>query len=139
LCRKFRLCVAGLTYGSAYPTYDLDLACEDNPEILPGLASALDELGVHFDPQPLPLGVVLSFETEFGCLDVVRRVPGIKDYEQLRRDAKAKLIAGSAVPVASLGHLIAMKRASGQRKDQLMVLEYVELADEIRRQEEEDA
>jgi hypothetical protein len=31
-----------------------------------------------------------------------------------------------------------MKRAANRTKDQLMVLEYVELADEIRRQESED-
>jgi hypothetical protein len=38
--------------------------------------------------------------------------------------------------VASLDDLIAMKRAANRVKDQLMVLEYVELADEIRRREE---
>lgn len=37
--------------------------------------------------------------------------------------------------VASLNHLIAMKHAANRPKDQLMVMEYVELADEIRRHE----
>jgi hypothetical protein len=48
-----------------------------------------------------------------------------------------RLIAEVPVRVASLNHSIAMKRASNQRKDQLMLMEYVELADELRRREQE--
>jgi hypothetical protein len=40
--------------------------------------------------------------------------------------------------VASLDDLIAMKRAANRVKDQLMVPEYVEPAEEIRRREEDD-
>jgi hypothetical protein len=129
--------IAGLTHGSAYPTYDLDLACEDRRENLTRLASALGELGVHLDLDALPESLTLSFRTDFGSLDVVRRVPGVEGYEQLRRDATLETIAGLEVPVASLNHLIAMKRASGQRKDLLMAMEYIELAGEIHRREAE--
>jgi len=62
-------------------------------------------------------------------------MPGVRGYEELRRDARQQLIAGVPVYIASLNRLIAMKRASKQRKDQLMVMEYVELAEEIRRRE----
>jgi hypothetical protein len=55
----------------------------------------------------------------------------------LRAAAETEEIAGAMVRVASLDHLIAMKRAANRRKDRLMVLEYVELADEIRRRENE--
>lgn len=130
--------IAGLVHGSAYPTYDLDLACKDDSENLECLTSALAQLGIRLAPGVLPEGPVLAFETEFGSLDIVRDVPGIESYEQLRRDAAIKCLADFRVSVASLDHLIAMKRASTQRKDQLMLMEYVELANEIRRREKED-
>jgi hypothetical protein len=56
----------------------------------------------------------------------------------LRRGSEIKRIAGVDVRVASLDHLICMKRAANRVKDQLMVVEYVELADEIRKREAEE-
>ena len=79
---------------------------------------------------------VFSFDTKFGTLDLLRRIPGVESYEQLRRESSRELLADATVRVASLNHLIAMKRAANRVKDQLMVLEYVELADEIRRRGE---
>jgi transcriptional regulator with XRE-family HTH domain len=128
--------IAGLVHGSAYPTYDLDLAYSGSSG---GLLAALDAAGVQRDTRPPSSGNdVLSFETEFGALDIIRRVPGVATFEQLRRDSSRELIAGVSVQVASLNHLIGMKRATGRRKDQLMVMEYIELADEIRHREGED-
>jgi hypothetical protein len=43
-------------------------------------------------------------------------------------------MSAAAIPVASLDHMIAMKEATGRRKDELMATEYRELADEQRRQ-----
>lgn len=127
--------IAGLAHGSAYPTFDLDVAYAGRLENLNRLASALGEIGVQIDSQVLGDQDVHCFDTDFGTLDILRRVPGVESYEQLRRDSTRKLLAGVPVMVASLNHLIAMKRASGRRKDQLMAMEYVELADEIRRRE----
>jgi hypothetical protein len=62
----------------------------------------------------------------------------VESYEQLWRDSRLERIAGVDVRIASLDHLIAMKRAANRVKDRLMVLEYVDLADEIRRQEEDE-
>ncbi len=129
--------IGGLAYGSAYPTYDLDVAYLNEPENLRRLATALEKLGLHFTVSDLAEKTVQSFNTEFGTLDLVGEIPGIRSYEELRQGAHRELIAGVLVRVASLDHLIAMKRVSNQRKDQLMVMEYVELADERRREEEE--
>jgi transcriptional regulator with XRE-family HTH domain len=130
--------IAGLAHGSAYPTFDLDLAWSWTSENLTRLRQALDDLGVRSGFEVGTEIPVFSFDTAFGRLDVVCRVPGIRSYEELRRDATLEVIADFRVPVASLDHLIAMKRASTQRKDGLMVLEYVDLADEIRRREAEN-
>jgi hypothetical protein len=71
----------------------------------------------------------LSFETPYGNLDLLGEIPGIPGYQELRRDSRRQSIAGIPVRVAALNHLIAMKRASPQRKDQLMAMEYIELAE----------
>lgn len=96
----------------------------------------MDEIGVGDGPNP-SAGPNFSLQTEFGNLDLLGEVPGVASYEELCRDSSSQLIAGISVRVASLNHLIAMKRTANQRKDQLMVMEYVELADEIRRREED--
>jgi hypothetical protein len=138
--------VAGLAQGSAYPTYDLDVAFARDPANLRRLAAMLEEIGVTLRgaPEDLPLrvdsetlanGASFTFETPYGSFDILGDVAGIKSYEALRKDAKVEKIAGVHVHVASLDDLIAMKRAANRVKDQLMVLEYVELAEEIRRRE----
>jgi hypothetical protein len=130
--------IAGLAHGSAYPTYDLDLAYAVTTENLGRLSSALGELDIQADSRSLADQSVSSFGTEYGTLDLVSRIPGVGAYEELRRDSDSEVIAGVSVQVASLNHLIAMKRAANRVKDQLMVLEYVELADEIRKREAEE-
>ena len=44
-------------------------------------------------------------------------------------------IEGVEVPIASIDHLIAMKRAANRTKDKLMLEEYIVIADEQRRLE----
>jgi hypothetical protein len=121
--------VAGLVYGSAYPTYDLDVAYAKESENVRRLISALDDLDISLDARLLDEADVFSFDTSFGALDVLGKIAGVGRYEELRRDAHREPIAGLLVQVASLNHLISMKRASNKRKDQLMAMEYVELAD----------
>lgn len=142
--------LAGLAHGSSYPTYDLDIAYSREQPNLRRLAAALTEIGVtlrgappdlpfQLDAQTLANGANFTFDTEFGSFDVLGDIAGIKNYEELRRGASIERIAGVEVRVASLDHLITMKRAANRTKDQLMVLEYVELADEQRRRAKEDA
>jgi hypothetical protein len=140
--------VAGLAQGSTYPTYDLDIAYARDSGNVQRLTAALAEIGVklrgapddlpfQLDSRTLANGANFTFETEFGNFDVLGDIAGIKSYEELRRNAKFERIGGVDVRIASLDDLIAMKRAANRTKDQLMVLEYVELADEIRKREAE--
>jgi len=140
--------IAGLAQGSSYPTYDLDVAYSREPANLQRLADALVELKVTLRgaPADLPLqldartlsnGANFTFDTKFGSFNVLGDVAGIRSYEELRSHSQLKRIAEVDVRVASLSHLISMKRAANRPKDQLMVMEYVELADELKRSESE--
>jgi hypothetical protein len=141
--------VAGLAHGSAYPTYDFDIAYSRDEANLRRLATALADIGVRLrgappdlpfqaDARTLANGANFTFDTEFGSFDILGDVAGVKSYESLRRKSKLKRLAGVEVRVASLDDLIAMKRAANRVKDRLMVLEYVELTDLHRRKEEGD-
>jgi transcriptional regulator with XRE-family HTH domain len=129
--------IAGLAHGSAYPTYDLDVAYAGGSENLNSVVAAIEEIGFQISSEDLVAQDALSLDTRFGTLDVIRRVPGVETYEQLQRDSSSELLGGVVVDVASLNHLIAMKHAAGRRKDRLMVMEYVDLANEIQRQKGE--
>jgi len=141
--------LAGLAQGSSYPTFDLDVAYSRDKGNLRRMATALDEIGVtlrgaaadlplQIDDQTLGNGSNFTFATAHGSFDILGEIDGVKSYEGLRTNAKRERISGVDVLVASLDDLIAMKRAANRVKDQLMVVEYVELAEEIRRQQAED-
>jgi hypothetical protein len=141
--------MAGLVHGSAYPTFDLDVAYARDEANLNRLAAALRELGVtlrggppelpfQIDARTLANGANFTFESELGGFDILGDVAGIRDYEGLRAAARTDVIEDVTVRVASLDHLIAMKRAANRTKDKLMVEEYLVIADEQRRLAEED-
>jgi hypothetical protein len=140
--------LAGLAHGSSYPTYDLDIAYSRDPQNLRRLVDALREIGVTLRGAPADLpfqlevetlanGANFTFDTAYGSFDILGDVAGMKSYDELRRDSELEDVFGMQVRIASLDHLIAMKRAANRAKDQLMVMEYVELADEIRKREAE--
>ena len=140
--------LAGLAHGSSYPTYDLDIAYSRDPQNLRRLVDALREIGVtlrgasadlpfQLEVETLTNGANFTFDTAYGSFDILGDVAGMKSYDELRRDSELEDVFGMQVRIASLDHLIAMKRAANRAKDQLMVMEYVELADEIRKREAE--
>ncbi len=137
--------MAGIALGSSYPTYDLDVAYARDEANLERLARALEELRVSLrvkgeaadlpflpEPRSLANGANFTFMTEFGMFDVLGDLAGVRSYEDLRHDATIETVEGHRIRVASISHLIAMKRAANRPKDKLMLLEYIVLADERR-------
>lgn len=141
--------VAGLAHGSAYPTYDLDVAYARDEGNLRRLAAALGELEVSLRGAPADLsfqidvaalraGANFTFDSPFGMFDILGDVAGVHGYEELRAEAGTEEIMGFSVRVASIDHLIAMKTRANRPKDRLMVEEYIVIADLVRREEEQD-
>ena len=136
--------MAGMAQGSAFPTFDVDIAYARDRANLERLADALRELtaplrgaptGLPFvlDAKTLENGSHFTFQTPYGSLDILSDPEGAPRYEALKRAAVPAEVEGERVLVASLDHLIAMKEAAGRTKDKLMALEYRKLADLIRR------
>jgi len=132
--------LAGTAHGSAYPTYDVDVAYERSSENLRRLAAALAELdatlrgappGLPFrlDAETLRAGLNFTFETRFGSLDILGEPAGAPRYEELRTAGVSGELWGVTIRVASLDHLIAMKEAAGRTKDKLMASEYRVISD----------
>jgi hypothetical protein len=136
--------MAGLAHGSAYPTYDLDIAYGRDRGNVGRLVAALGEIDVTLRGAPADLpfqleaktierGANFTFDSPHGSFDVLGDAAGIRNYDELRKEAVVATIEGVEVRIASIDHLIAMKRASNRTKDKLMVEEYIVLADEQRR------
>jgi hypothetical protein len=135
--------LAGVVRGSAYPTFDVDVAYGRDPENLERLAAALTELRAtlrgapenlpfQLDAETLARGGHFTFDTRFGPLDILTDPDGAPAYDKLVAAAETTEIDQVTVRVASLDHLIAMKEAAGRTKDKLMATEYRVLSDELR-------
>jgi len=135
--------LAGIAHGSNYPSYDVDLAYERSGPNIERLVATLREIGVRLRGAPAELSFILdvrtienganfTFVTPYGDLDLLADLAGVRSYSELRADAVEYEIEGFTIPVASLDHLIAMKRASNRPKDRLMLEEYIVIADEQR-------
>jgi hypothetical protein len=135
--------MAGLVHGSAYPTYDLDVVYARDRANLERMTTALKELDVtlrgapsdlpfQLDAQTLANGSNFTFDSPHGSFDILGDAAGMGSYEELSSRAVVATIEEVEVRVASLDHLIAMKRAANRPKDQLMVEEYISLDDQQR-------
>ncbi|HWO16832.1 MAG TPA: hypothetical protein VNM89_09005 [Solirubrobacterales bacterium] len=142
--------MAGIAHGSNYPSFDLDVVYARDRANIARLVAALEEIGVRlrgapadlpflFDVQTIWNGANFTFITPHGELDVFGDVAGINSYEDLRSTAEEEEVAGVPVRIASIDHLIAMKKAANRAKDKLMVEEYIALADEQQRAKDESA
>jgi hypothetical protein len=136
--------LAGLAHGSAYPTYDLDIAYARDRANIARLVSALGEIRatlrgapadfpLQLDARTIENGSDFTFDSPHGNFDIFGEAAGIARYEDLRAEAVVATIAEIEVRLASIDHLIAMKRAANRTKDKLMVEEYIVIADEQKR------
>ena len=138
--------MAGISHGSNYPSYDLDVVYARDRDNIARLVDALRGIGVRLRGAPADLPFLLdtrtiengsnfTFVTSHGDFDILGHADGMPGYDVLKAEAPQREILGLEVRVASLDHLIAMKRAANRPKDQLMVEEYIVLADEQRKAE----
>jgi hypothetical protein len=136
--------MAGISHGSSYPSYDLDVVYARDPNNIARLVNALGEVGVRLrgasadlpfllDAKTIENGSNFTFVTPHGDFDILGHADGMPSYKELRDAALEREILGLGVRVASINHLIAMKRAANRPKDRLMVEEYIVIADEQRR------
>lgn len=140
--------MAGIARGSNYPSFDLDVAYSRDKANVRRLVSALAEIEVRLRGAPANLpfqlderiienGANFTFVTPFGDFDVLADVAGIRSYAELAAKAEKREFFGLEVQVASLDHLITMKRAANRPKDRNMLEEYLVLAEKIRSQKED--
>lgn len=135
--------LAGIARGSAYNTYDVDVAYERSLDNLRRLSAALVELdatlrgappGLPFlvDAESLRSGSNFTFDTTFGSLDILGDPEGAPRYADLRDEATNEELWGLTILVASIDHLIAMKEAAARPKDLTMAAELRTISDLLR-------
>lgn len=136
--------MAGLSHGSSFPTFDLDVVYARDRDNIARLVDALREIGVRLRGAPADLPFLLdaktiengsnfTFVTPHGDFDILGHADGMPSYEELRAEAAVREILGLEIRVASIDHLIAMKRAANRPKDRVALEEYIVIADEQRR------
>lgn len=124
--------IGGLALGSwgvVRGTKDCDIVPDPAPENLDRLAHLVAELGGHVQLGESLLGSEQSIAallrsgeraliaTQLGDLDVVQGLDGVLAYAELRERAIDVEMAGVLIPICSLEHLRAMKRAAGRPRD----------------------
>ena len=119
---------ASIAHGSPRLTNDLDISYSPEPanlealgRVLVGLDATLrgveDEVPFVADAETLRQVELLTLDTQHGPLDLLAAPGGGPGWAALRRDAIEVDLDGVTVPVASLDHLKAMKRAAGRPQD----------------------
>jgi predicted nucleotidyltransferase len=134
------IAVAFQGYGRA--TKDLDITYATTPENLTRLGEVLvalnarlrgiaEEVPFRPDGRTLRRTSMLTLDTDDGGLDLIVAPPGAPSYAALRAQADVVSLEGVEVRIASLDHLLAMKRAAGRPQD-LVDVEALEIARGLR-------
>ena len=135
---------AGLMHGMTLPTRDLDICCATDTGNLDRLGQMLVDLGARLrgvaadipfvpDGRTLRRTQILTLDTSAGPLDLLVDPSGSPGYAALSDRALRVEWADTTIKVASLEHLIAMKRAAGRPKD-LLALEELQAIQRILRE-----
>ncbi len=120
--------IAAVLHGSARNTFDLDISFSTGAANLEALGSVLIALkarlrgvadDVPFVPEARALRQIeaLTLSTVAGDFDLLAKPAGGPPYDVLRDAADTYDLDGTAVRVATVEHLIAMKSAAGRDKD----------------------
>jgi hypothetical protein len=121
--------VAVAAHGYVRATRDLDLVPDPERDNVGRLAQALHELdatlpldaGRPFDIARDLAGLEkrhnMTFDTPLGGLDVIQHALGVPSFTTLAADAVDADVLGVPVRISSLGHLRAMKAATGRAQD----------------------
>jgi hypothetical protein len=134
------IAVAFQGYGRA--TKDLDITYDTKVDNLERLGEVLvavnarlrgigEDLPFVPDRRMLRRTSILTLDTDDGSLDLLVGPPGAPSYAALRRQADVVTLEGAEVRIASLDHLLAMKRAAGRPQD-LADIEALEIARGLR-------
>jgi hypothetical protein len=74
----------------------------------------------------------MTLSTDLGNLDILAQPEGVDSFEGLWKRASVMEIFGTMVRIASVADLIAMKRAANRPKDQLHLMELLDLQQFLR-------
>ncbi|MHB1426723.1 MAG: hypothetical protein ACYC3I_26495 [Gemmataceae bacterium] len=124
--------------GSAYITEDTDICYQRTPANLAALVAAFTPIhpylrGVppgfpfRFDVPTIAAGLNFTLDTDYGQIDILVEVSGVGNYDRVLAQSVERTVYGLSVRILSVDGLIAAKKAAGRNKDQLHVLELLEL------------
>jgi hypothetical protein len=120
--------VAAGLHGLARATFDLDICYDPAPENRERLARVLAGWGAYLrgvepglpftmDARQLAVSPVMTLTTSTGDLDVMDRVAGVGDFEQVERRSVEVRGGGVVFRILDLPALVAAKRAAGRPRD----------------------
>lgn len=119
--------VALTLHGSAYVTFDLDIAIERTRENTTKIANALrrfsprprgfpEDVPFVFDAQSILSAQVLTLSTAVGDIDILGEISGVGAFPEIDRQSQDVNFRGRTVRVLSIDALIASKRAANVRR-----------------------
>ncbi len=122
--------VAVIAHGYERNTKDLDICYSTDPANLDALGEQLVDLGARLrgideeipfvpDGHTLRRTQTLTLDTPDGDLDLLADPSGSPGYAALRAEAQRIDFDGFEILIASIEHLLAMKRAAGRPQDQI--------------------
>ena len=143
---------AAVVLGVPYVTQDIDICYSPEKTNLTRLQRALaplhprlriegltDEeaqaLPFQLDERMLQQSPILTLQTDVAELDMMIMVPGVGNYEQVKKASTKIEVLGPQLLVLDLPALIASKRAAGRPKD-LLILPEIEATLRLRTQED---
>jgi predicted nucleotidyltransferase len=94
------------------------------------------ELPFIFDKSTLRNGTNFTFETNIGDVDLLGKVSGIGNFQEVLADSEIVSLYGFEVRILTLNGLIKAKRAAGRTKDLLVLLELEALLEALSDEEE---